>query len=91
MSIKLTIAQGDQVKVHATGCADLSKAPTKRAAYNGIFEFNQPDGSSERDAWIDYNQDFLAEGGADAAWPLVFLPCCAAAGLLPDANRTWEE
>jgi hypothetical protein len=90
MTIKLTIAQGDEVKVHAAGCADLSKAPTKRAAYNGIWTQEFDDGTTERDVWVDYNQDFLEEGGAEAAWPLVFLPCCANAGLVANSDRTWE-
>lgn len=89
MTPSLTFAQGDDIKVHAAGCADLSKAPTKRAAYNGFHSVQFPEGTTERDVWIDFNEDFLYEGGADAAWPLVFLPCCAKTGLVPNADRTW--
>lgn len=89
--VALAIATGQEVKVHAATCADLKKAPTKRAAYNGIHTQTFPAGTTERDVWIDYNEDFLYEGGADSAWPLVFLPCCATAGLVADADRTWNE
>ena len=91
MSIKLTIAVGDETKVHAAGCADLRKTPTIRAAYNGMHTQSFPEGTDERDVWIDYNEDFLYEGGADAAWPLTFLPCCHEAGLVKNADRSWDE
>ena len=91
MTLSLTFAQGHDIKVHAAGCADLSKAPTKRAAYNGVHTQRFPDGTSERDVWIDFNIDFLEEGGAESAWPLIFLPCCAKAGLVANDDRTWTE
>jgi hypothetical protein len=89
--VNLAIAVGDLTKVHAADCADLKKAPAKRAAYNGIHTQSFPAGTDERDVWLDYNDDFLAEGGAEAAWPLTFLPCCAGAGLAPNADRTYGE
>lgn len=89
--IKLAFANGNDIKVHAAGCADLSKAPTKSAAYNGIHTQTFDAGTDERDVWVDFNEDFLNEGGADAAWPLEFLPCCHAAGLAKNSDRTWED
>ena len=98
MTLSLTFAQGHDIKVHAAGCADLSKAPTRRAAYNGVHTQQFPDGTTERDVWIDFNEDFLYEAAemypdqdpALAAWPLIFLPCCAKAGLVANADRTWS-
>ncbi len=90
-TIALTFANGNDIKVHAAGCADLAKAPTKRAAYNGMHTQQFPAGTDERAVWIDFNEDFLYEGGAAAAWPLEFLPCCAKAGLVANADRTWSE
>lgn len=88
--VKLAFANGQDIKVHAAGCADLKKAATKRQAHNGIHTQTFPAGTDERDVWVDFNDDFLEEGGADAAYPLEFLPCCHAAGLAKNADRTWD-
>lgn len=90
-SFKLAFANGNDIKVHGAGCADLKKAATKRAAQNGIHTQTFPAGTDERDVWVDFNEDFLNEGGADNAYPLEFLPCCYAAGLAKNADRTWSE
>lgn len=87
--IKLAYANGQEIKVHAASCADLKKAATKREAHNGIHTQEFPAGTDEREVWADFNDDFLEEGGADAAYPLVFLPCCHEAGLVKNADRTW--
>lgn len=89
MGIKLTFANGNDVKVHAAGCANLRAPRTRREAYNGFHTIDFPAGTDERDVWI--NEDFLYEGGADAAWPLEFLPCCHEAGLVKNADRSWNE
>jgi len=89
-SIKLAFANGNDIKVHAAGCADLKKAATKRQAHNGIHTSTFPAGTDERDVWVDFNEDFLNEGGADNAYPLEFLPCCHAAGLAKNADRSWD-
>lgn len=89
--IKLAFANGQDIKVHAASCADLKKAATKRAAHNGIHTQEFPAGTDERDVWIDFNEDFLIESGADGAYPLEFLPCCHEAGLAKNADRTWSE
>lgn len=89
--INLAFAQGHEVLVHAADCADLKKAATKAAAYNGTHTQKFPAGTDERDVWVDFNYDFLEEGGADAAWPIRFLPCAHAAGLGRNEDRTWDE
>lgn len=88
---KLAFANGSDIKVHAAGCADLKKAPTRRAAHNGIHTQTFPAGTTERDVWIDFNEDFLEEQGANGAYPLEFLPCCQSTGLAKNADRTWSE
>lgn len=88
--VVLAFANGTDIKVHAAGCADLNKAATKREAHNGIHTQTFPIGTTERDVWIDFNEDFLAESGADGAYPLEFLPCCKPAGLIADADRSWD-
>lgn len=89
-TIRLTFAQGHDVDVHAAGCADLKKSATKSAAYNGMHEQDFPVGTDERDVWVDFNYDFLEEGGEAAAWPIRFLPCAHAAGLARNADRSWS-
>lgn len=88
--VKLAFCNGQDIKVHAAGCADLKKAATKRQAHNGIHTQTFPAGTDERDVWIDFNEDFLEESGADGAYPLEFLPCCHGAGLVKNADRTWD-
>lgn len=97
MGIKLAFANGNEIKVHAADCADLKKAPTRCAAYNGIHTQGFADGTTERDVWIDFNIDFLEEGlemgdeTAANAWPLEFLPCCHKAGLIANPDRTYTN
>lgn len=89
--VKLSFCNGQAIKVHAAGCADLKKATTKHEAHNGIHTQTFPAGTDERQVWIDFNDDFLEESGADGAYPLEFLPCCHGAGLVKNADRTWEN
>ena len=91
MAIKLAYSIGQNVKVHAADCADLKKVATIREAFNGIHTQTFDDGTTERDVWIDFNEDLLYEGGADSAWPLTFMPCCARTGLVPNSDRSWTE
>lgn len=65
------------VSVHRAGCADVPKA------IKGHDHFLE-EWDSKRDLWLDYNSDFLAEGGEEAAWPIHFYPCTAG---LPDGGH----
>jgi hypothetical protein len=65
------------VSVHRADCADVAKATKGHDWFNDEFD-------SKRDLWLDYNSDFLAEGGEDAAWPIHFYPCTAG---LPDGGH----
>lgn len=89
--IKLTECQGDIIEVHATGCADIAKKKNRGLFYNGTGSIDMPAGASERDVWLLFNEDFLANEGEDGAWPITFLPCCHKAGLAVNPDRSWTE
>lgn len=61
------------VSVHAADCRDVPKSIKGHDYF--CEEFN-----TKRALWLDYNADFLAEGGA---WPIHFYPCT---GALPDGG-----
>lgn len=64
------------VSVHRADCADVAKSVKGHDHFFEEFE-------SKRALYLDYNSDFLAEGGEDAAWPVHFYPCTAG---LPDGG-----
>lgn len=71
------------VEVHSAACADVAKKlATHRFEDAGTAEVD-----TTREAWVEYNIDFLDEGGAEAAWDIRFLPCC---GLKVDNDRSWK-
>lgn len=65
------------VSVHRADCADVAKSIKGHDYFREEFE-------TKRDLWLDYNSDFLAEGGEDAAWPIHFYPCTDG---LPDGGH----
>lgn len=65
------------VAVHRAGCRDVAKAVRGHDYFEEEFE-------TKRDLWLDYNSDFLAEGGEEAAWPIHFHPC---ADDMPDGGH----
>jgi hypothetical protein len=68
--------QGDyDVSAHRADCADVPKA----IKGHDFFREEHP---TKRDAWLDYNSDFLAE--KSGAWPIHFYPCTEG---LPDGGR----
>lgn len=70
------------VMVHARGCRDIKRSETRQGiTTTGIqdVEFD-----TKREAWLDYNEDFLEEGGPESAWPLTFYPCTNG---LPDGGE----
>lgn len=76
------------VQGHAHGCADLKRGRAKFAEPSQADDFM--DVTTKADAWLDYNADFLAEGGEDNAWPIEWLPC---ASHIPagDTHAVYEE
>ena len=65
------------VSVHRADCADVAKSIK---GHDHFFE----EWETKRDLWLDYNADFLAEGGPDSAWPIHFYPCTTG---LPDGGE----
>lgn len=61
--------QGDyEVAVHRADCKDVKKDTRGHDFFEDDFE-------TKRELWLDYNSDFLAEGGEDSAWPIHFHNC----------------
>lgn len=69
------------VMVHKAGCADIKKALKRDNFPHNSFE---EEFESKRALWLDYNSDFLAEGGEESAWPIHFYACTAG---LPDGGH----
>jgi hypothetical protein len=75
---------------HKAGCADLKRGAAYRNHKDEQFEIEV---STKREAWLDYNADFIAEGGEENAWPVEWLPCAdhvpadAAAPVEPAAPK----
>lgn len=69
------------VMVHKFGCRDIPKALRRDNFPHDHFveEFE-----SKRELYLDYNADFLEEGGEDSAWAIHFYPCTAG---LPDGGH----
>jgi hypothetical protein len=65
------------VAVHRADCKDVKKDIRGHDYFEEEFE-------TKRDLWLDYNSDFLAEGGEEAAWPIHFHACTAA---MPDGGH----
>lgn len=76
VTINGTFAGDKDVSVHRADCKDVAKATRGRDYFTEEYE-------SKRALWLDYNADFLAEGGESSAWPVHFLPCTAG---LPDGG-----
>lgn len=69
---------GDKdVSVHRADCKDVAKATLRRDHFTEEFD-------SKRELWLDYNADFIEEGGEDNAYAIHFLPCTAG---LPDGGH----
>ncbi len=69
------------VMVHKEGCADIKKA-IKRDGFP--HESFTEDIESKRAHWLEYNADFIAEGGEDSAWAMHFYACTDG---LPDGGH----
>lgn len=62
------------VSAHRADCADVPKAIRGHDWFEDEVE-------SKRELWLNYNSDFLSEGGG--AWPIHFYPCTKG---LPDGG-----
>ncbi len=71
------------VEAHGAGCADIARKVRARShEVSYTFEFE-----TTREVWLDYNLDFLEEGGPTSAWDIKFMPCC---GLKVDNDRSYD-
>lgn len=85
MAKNITIVQDmrGNVEAHGTGCRDI----TRKTKEFGVEAFEAGDFETTREVWLDYNADFLAEAGPEAAYGIRFLPCCE---LVVDDDRTYQ-
>ena len=78
--MKLTVINGTfatdhGVAAHRADCKDVAKSILRRDHYTQEY-------SSKREAWLDYNADFLDEGSG--AWEIHFHACTKG---LPDGGN----
>lgn len=81
-SITIIHKSNGDTEAHATGCRDIARK-LKTPFFDGGAVI---DAETTREVWLDYNSDYLAEGGSEAAWGIDFKPCCK---LIVDDNRTY--
>lgn len=61
------------VMVHLAGCRDIARTKKRQGPFwSGEWV---EDFESKRDLWLDYNSDFIEEGGVENAWEIYFYPC----------------
>lgn len=78
--MKVTVINGSggtdpyDVMVHKAGCADIKKAIRRDGFPHAHWD---EEATSKRDFWLEYNADFIAEGGEENAWPVHFYACTA--------------
>lgn len=76
------MSEGDyDVAIHRFGCRDIKRAVNKGGHTRDYFV---EEIESKRDHWLDYNADFIEEGGESNAWPMHFYPCTDG---LPDGGE----
>jgi hypothetical protein len=76
MKISLLTMNGGPTDVegHRAGCADIAKkVAARKCEQPWTFE-----PSSMRDAFLEYNSDFIleADGEEDNCWTITWFPCC---------------
>lgn len=77
ITINGTYSGDYDVAVHRADCKDVAKASKGRDSFEEEFD-------TKRELWLDYNADFIAEGGEDSAWPIHFHNCTKG---LPDGGH----
>lgn len=68
------------VAIHKVGCPAAKRDIVKDGFARDYFV---EEIDTKRAHWLDYNNDFINEGGEDSAWPMHFHPCTAG---LPDGG-----
>jgi hypothetical protein len=70
--VTLANTKDGAVHGHKAGCADLKRSKAYALHRDEQFEVEV---TSKREAWLDYNADFIAEGGEDNAYPVEWFAC----------------
>ena len=76
--MKVTVINGSggtdpyDVMVHKAGCRDIAKAVRRDGFPHDSWD---EETTSKREFWLEYNSDFIAEGGESNAWPVHFYAC----------------
>lgn len=68
------------VAIHKVGCPAAKRAIMKDGFPRDYFV---EEIDTKREHWLDYNYDFINEGGEDNAWPMHFHACTEG---LPDGG-----
>ncbi len=82
-SISIIHKGNGDTEAHLTGCRDIARKLRTSEYVPGTFVL---EAETTRDVWLEYNRDFLEEGGAESAWDVNFKPCC---GLIVDNDRSY--
>lgn len=70
--VTIANAANGEVHGHKAGCADLKRS--KAYALHRDEQFTV-EVETKREAWLDYNSDFIAEGGEGNAYPIEWMAC----------------
>lgn len=63
-----------EVEVHGVDCSHLTRF--KRSwEWSAGGDAGEGDFATAQEAFMDYNEDFIQEGGDEGAWPITFFPC----------------
>lgn len=65
------INNNDIVEIHGEGCADIAKK-AKQFLVEVLYTAEY---STVREVFLDYNEDFIEEGGEENGWPIKNFPC----------------
>lgn len=86
-SIALVNIQDGSVQGHKAGCADLSRGALRKHQ-DSVWTF---DVETKHEAWVSYNEDFLAEGPESGQYAINWLPCAKHVPQgLEDTYEAWE-
>lgn len=82
LPLSITLINTDSgVIAHKTGCRDIARDIKTHGLGPFPADHFVEDSTSKRQTFLDYNSDFIAEGGEENAWPIDWKPCC---NSLPD-------
>lgn len=75
-TMNITVINTDSgATVHRTGCRDIARDLKRHGLGPYPADHYVEEATTKREAWLDYNADFIAEGGEENAWPFHWAPC----------------